>query len=141
MSGSRSRSNTRMGDLIEQAAERSLLLDGWLVHRTRRVKFHQNDLFSVFDLMAVAPHDGSVLFVQTTDGSNVAHRKRKVEAWARPHFHAARWAEHGPMIQVWAYGEWPTDGTGVTGFRVFTYLGGRTWERHDAVRPCVVAPA
>lgn len=127
------RSNIKTGDLIEQAAERSLIADGWRVHRTRRVKFQQNDIFGVFDLLAIVPGEGSVLFVQTTDATNARARKRKVEGWARGIF-GHGWSS--TTVQVWAFGDWPNG----TGFRVWTYAGGRDWERNAAIRPARLPP-
>ena len=133
MIAGRARSNIKTGDLIEQAAERSLVADGWRVHRTRRVKFQQNDIFGVFDLLGLIPGDGSVLLVQTTEATNARARKRKVEGWARGIF-GHGWSS--TTVQVWAFGEWPNG----TGFRVWTYAGGRDWERNAATRPARLPP-
>jgi hypothetical protein len=130
------KSNIETGTGIEKLAEASLRADGWKVHRTRRAKFDTNDLWGVFDIAAIAPKNGSLLLVQTTDPTNATHRKRKVEEWARPIYDPVEW-QQGPVIQVWAYGKWP-DGVG---FRIWSYVGGRDWVRTSATRPVAASPS
>lgn len=94
------------GDAAEVRAQRLLESEGYLVHRTVRTSFQRggiwrsnnNDIFSLFDLVAVHPQF-PVRFVQVTAGAygDAIERRKKVLALA----------EHFPVrhadLEVWRW--------------------------------------
>lgn len=99
-------SNRQRGNGAEKRAQEALEQEGYLVHRAVQTSFqragvwrsHDNDIFSLFDLVAVHP-SFPVRFVQVTagDSSAASARRRKVLALA----------EHFPLrhadLEVWRW--------------------------------------
>ncbi len=84
--------------------------DHWVRRRGRWINVG-GDLFGVFDLVAVAGPDtaGSpIRFVQTTDSSHAAARRKKIDArWSWPRIanelcvEVWAWAERGQEFVIW----------------------------------------
>lgn len=85
-----------------------LRAQGWQVAVVERWNPHariRQDLFGVLDLLAV--RDGQTLGVQTTSGSNVAARARKIaEAEQVPALRKAGWLLHVHGWRKGANGRW-----------------------------------
>ena len=83
-------STSSKGAALERKAMLELEADGYLVHRTVRtpvmaggkvIGSHNNDVFGVFDLVAMSEQMG-ILFVQVTTAANMSERRKKVETIA-----------------------------------------------------------
>ena len=62
-----------------------------------KVKFYQQDIFGVFDL--VAAHEADLILVQLTTKSNLSHRRKKIQKF---------FAENNvrlPLCYIWAWDE------------------------------------
>ena len=118
--------SARRGNAIELRAQRLLEECGYLVHRavrsSRPGRAQSNDVWGAFDLLATQP-GRRLLLVQVTTASNVAARRRKVEA-------VAEWFEPDhAQVEVWGWNVKP----GKSGeWRVWRWLG--EWKRREA--PC-----
>lgn len=90
----------------------------------------REDLFGVFDLLALDPSRGTVLVQVTTyhaKGSAASERRAKIALWCREHFPKGPAFPMTVMVIAWERAK---------GFRTWTWdWSSRTWERGWATSP------
>jgi len=64
--------------VIRKKALEILKSKGYVCWCPVRVRYHQTDIFGIFDVACISNKTG-VLFIQWTDITNIYHRKKKVK--------------------------------------------------------------
>lgn len=68
--------------IIRKKALETLRAKGYVCWCPIKTKYHQSDLFGVFDTVCVH-NKKAVLFVQWTTATNISHRVKKVKAFLK----------------------------------------------------------
>lgn len=68
---------------IRAKVKNTLAEDGWHLWCPVKARFHETDIFGVFD--GVAIKQGVLRFLQWTTSNHIAARKRKIEAFTDQH--------------------------------------------------------
>jgi len=109
------------GDTHEEACDRELEAEGYIVDKRKGRKFQAQDTFGCLDRIALKP-DSPVRGVQVTSGGNAGHRKRKVERGIGMVYKPGSELAAHLTVEVW---EWGHDArSGRDGFKKERYLGG-----------------
>lgn len=111
----------RIGDAYEEACDRELEQQGYIVDKRKGRKFQAQDTFGCLDRIALKP-DSPALGVQVTSGGNAHHRKRKVERSIGMVYKPGSALASHLTVEVWEWGRHAESGR--TGFKKERYLGG-----------------
>ena len=87
---------------IRKKALKILEQEGFVCWWPRKVKFHESDIFGVFDIIAIKKGKGYVSrLVQITTLSNISARVKKVSAWIKEN--RINTSHPSVFFQVWGY--------------------------------------
>lgn len=91
--------------LIKKKALAILEKNGFIYWSPAKVRFKQNDIFGVFDLVCCKKGAGNLKFIQLTTVSNLSTRRKKIEAFFKKNRINRPKIAFGAEVEIWAWAE------------------------------------
>ena len=88
---------------IRKKALEVLDKEKWVYWYPARVKFKQNDIFGVFDLVCCRQNSGSLKFIQLTTASNLSARRKKIQTFLRENKINKKKTILEAEMEIWAW--------------------------------------
>lgn len=87
---------------IRKRAVKILTDEKWIHWYPPKVKFKQNDIFGVFDMVCCRKTTGNLKFIQLTTVSNLSTRRKKIESFLKKSKIKSK-ASFGATMEIWAW--------------------------------------
>ncbi len=94
--------NTRKEAEIRKKAIQFLEDRNWIYWTPSKVKFKQNDIFGVFDIICCKKGVGSLKFIQLTTVSNLSARRKKIQNFLKKNKISSK-NSFGAPVEIWAW--------------------------------------
>jgi len=85
--------------LIRKKAVAILTSSKWVSWYAPKVKFHETDIFGVFDLICWEKSSKNLKFIQLTTLPNLSARRKKIQGF----FKKNRITKRGVEVEIWAW--------------------------------------
>src|SRR3989344_8888564 len=87
---------------IRKKAVKILTEAKWAYWYPPKVKFKQNDIFGVFDMVCCKKAKGDLKFIQLTTVSNLSARRKKIQSFLKDNKMSSKKLFAAPM-EIWAW--------------------------------------
>ncbi|MFH1180845.1 MAG: hypothetical protein V1705_00355 [bacterium] len=87
---------------IRKKAVQILCEDKWAYWYPPKVRFKQNDIFGVFDMVCCKKTTGGLKFIQLTTVSNLSARRKKIQKFFKENKIAPK-AAFSAEVEIWAW--------------------------------------
>ena len=89
--------------LIRKKALTILEKEGFIYWFPAKVRFKQNDIFGVFDLVCCKKGAGNLKFIQLTTVSNLSTRRKKIQSFLKINRLNRPKIVFGAEVEIWAW--------------------------------------
>jgi hypothetical protein len=77
--------------------------DKWVAWWPGKIRFKQNDIFGIFDIVCCKKDIGELKFIQLTTVSNLAARRKKIKFFFKENKISLKKNNFGAEIEIWAW--------------------------------------
>lgn len=91
--------------VIRKKALEALAEDKWVTWWPGKIKFRQNDIFGVFDIVCCRKDTGNLKFIQLTTVSNLSARRKKIKCFFKANKISLKKNQFGATVEIWAWAQ------------------------------------
>lgn len=91
--------------LIRKKAVEIMTKGKWVTWWPAKVKFKQNDIFGIFDIVCCKKGAGKLKFIQLTTVPNLSARRKKIRSFLETNGIKGNKACFGAEVEIWAWAE------------------------------------